>query len=107
MTRSKFHSPLLSQYSGHLVYIFRHFFSPFPETETLQSKKPNPSLYFTKPFQVCFQMQLSFEKKTHSDKSAFLKLCANLVCGEKKEGKKKICTVSLELIFSPTFRPAT
>ena len=92
MTRFKFHSPLLSQYSGHLVYIFTQFFSlSFPFNQDAPNKKPYPPLFFTNPLQVCFQMQLSFEEKSVVTGVFFQKLCAHFVCSERKEGKKEIC----------------
>ena len=51
-------------------------------------------LYFTLQslFQVCFQMQLSFEEKSVVTRVLLQKLCAHLVHDERKERKKKeIC----------------
>ena len=74
MTRSIFHSPPLSQYSGHLVDHFTHFFS-------LQSL-----------YQVCFQMQLSFKEKFVVTRVALQNYVLILFARKKKErGKKEFC----------------
>ena len=89
MTRFKFQSPLLSQYSGHLVYSFPHFFSAFSLIETHQSKKISPSTLLYKAFPSLFPNATQFRRKNRSVKSAFPKLCAYLVCGERKKGEKR------------------
>ena len=89
MTRFKFHSPFLSQYSGHLVYIFTHFFSsPSPLIETLQVKNLTFHFILQSLPKSVIQMQLSFEAKSVVTGLFFQTLCAHFACGERKERKK-------------------
>ena len=106
MTRLKSHSPPLSQYPGHLVDIFTHFFLSFPYNRE-RKKRKNLTLHFTVRsfFQACCQMQLSFEEKSVVAGLYLQKLCGHLVRDEIKginERKKgKFVIVSLQF-FSPT-----
>ena len=75
--------------SSHMSHVNLYtFVLSFPFKRDSPSKKPDPPLYFTKPFQVCFQVQLSFEEKSAVTGVFFQKLCAHFVCGERKERKK-------------------
>ena len=89
MTRLKFHCSSFVTVSWSSCGHIYTFFSPFPLTETLQEK--NFTLHFTLPsfFQVCCQMQLSFEEKSVGIGLFLQKLCGHLVRDAIKEGKKK------------------
>ena len=103
MTRLKSHSPLLSQYPGHLVDIFTLFFLSFPFNQDSPKKKTSPSTSLYKAFSKSVAKCNSVLKEKSVVTGLYLpKLCGHLVCDEIKERKKgKFVIVSLQF-FSPT-----
>ena len=78
------------------------FFLSFPVNQDYPKKK-NLTLHFTLQsfFQVCCQMQLSFEEKSVVTGLYLPKLCGHLVRDEIKERKKgKICDCVTSIFFT-------
>ena len=100
MTRFKLHSPLLSQYSGHLVDIFTHFFLSSSFNRGSPKQKTSPSTLLYKVFSKSVSKFNSDWKKIRSDKSSFTKIMY-ISCSRRKKRKKKrnFVIVSLWSIF--------
>ena len=83
---------------GHLYTLF---FLSFPFNRD-SPKKKNLTLHFTlqSSFQVCYQMQLSFEEKSVVTGLYLQKLCGHLVHDEIKEKKRRICDCVTSLFFT-------